>query len=185
MKGSVYIAVTVDGFIADAAGGVGFLDEFPSSDGDDMGFGDFLASIDAVIMGRASFEKVLSFGRDMWAYGEKAVTVWTRRPDDLEIPEHLRGTVSASSLSPKELFSELEKKGHRHAYIDGGLTVRSFLEEDLVDEMQLTRVPLLLGRGIPLFGSGMERRIKLEHAKTQAYPNGMVTSCYRVITAAR
>ena len=181
MKGSVYIATTLDGKIADPSGSVSFLDDYQQStdaaaDGD-MGFGDFLASVDVIIMGRKSFEKVLSFGADMWAYGTTPVVVWSR--SGLHVPDHLKETVSWSNLSPREIFQEMEAKGRSHAYIDGGFTVQSFLQAGLVDTLIITRVPLILGPGIPLFSD--ENRCKLEHVNTQAFSNGLVQSTYRVL----
>lgn len=180
LSGSVYIATTLDGKIADSTGDVSFLDDYQSAAGDDdMGFAEFLASVDVIIMGRNSFEKVLSFGKDMWAYGTTPVVVWSQR--GIDIPDHLKETVSCSIVSPKELFDELEKQGREHAYIDGGFTVQSFLKEGLVDKIILTQVPMLLGEGISLFNDSLGRRVKLEHLGTQAYQNGLVQSSYRVI----
>jgi len=179
MQGSVYIATTLDGKIADPSGSVSFLDDYQqqSTDDGDMGFGDFLASVDVIIMGRKSFEKVVSFGADMWAYGTTPVVVWSR--SGLQVPDHLKETVSWSNLSPREIFKEMEAKGRSHAYIDGGFTVQSFLQAGLVDTLILTRVPLILGPGIPLFSD--ENRCKLEHVNTQAFSNGLVQSTYRVL----
>jgi len=177
MKGSVYIAVTVDGFIATPDGDVSFLEEFPSPEGDDMGFSDFLESIDVLIMGRKTFEKVMSFGPDMWAYGKTRVIVWSRSKS--EIPYHLQETVTCSSLSPTDLFTKLEDDGHKHAYVDGGLTIQKFLEANLIRELKLTRVPLLLGGGIPLFGK-LPKPTTLQFVESKSYVNGMVTTTYRV-----
>ena len=178
MKGSVYIAMTVDGKIAGPDGDTSFLDDYNSANcEDEMGFADFLRSVDVIIMGRSSFEKVVSFGREMWAYGSIPVVVWSR--NGVDIPEHLKESVSSSSLSPKTLFDQLEEQGKNHAYIDGGFTVRSFLNVDLIDQMIITRVPLLLGDGISLFDNG-GRKVRLDHLKTQAYPNGLVQTTYRL-----
>jgi dihydrofolate reductase len=129
-------------------------------------------------MGRKSFDKVVSFGRELWAYGDTRVIVWSR--EKVDIPEHLHLTVSYTSLCPKELLSQLEQEGHKHAYVDGGMTIQRFLQDGLIDELQLTRVPVLLGAGIPLF-SNAGRKLALEHSETKAYSNGMVTTSYRVL----
>lgn len=180
VTGSVYMATTVDGKIADVSGSVAFLDEYQSTTaGSDMGFGDFLASVDVVIMGRKSFEKVLSFGPDMWAYGITPVVVWSRK--GVDVPDYLKETVSCSSLSPMELFHQFEKEGRRHAYIDGGFTVQCFLKEGLVDNLVLTQVPMLLGEGISLFNDSLGRQVKLAHLNTKVYPNGLVQNSYRVV----
>lgn len=194
MKGSVYIACTQDGFIATPDGSVGFLDQYNSPPAkeddegtttdqvvDDMGFATFLESVDVIIMGRKSFEKVLSFGEGMWAYGKTPVVVWTRNKDSFEIPDFCREMVTCSSLVPTELMKLLEGKGHKHAYIDGGRTIQEFLRCGLVDELILTRVPLILGDGIPLFGN-VGREVPLLHVRTSTYPNGLVMTKYRVKT---
>lgn len=179
LKGSVYIATTVDGYIAEPDGGVKFLDAFmESTDEGDMGFADFLGSVDVIVMGKKSFQKVISFGMEMWAYGETPVVIWSRS-DELKIPEALKRTVSCSNKSPTDLFQELEQQGKRHAYVDGGFTVQSFLKHGLIDQLILTRVPLILGDGIPLFSTS-ERQIQLIHEKTESFSNGLVQSKYRV-----
>ena len=197
MQGSVYIAVTVDGFIATPDGGVDFLNNLPplpendiDNDNDnDMGFADFLASVDVIIMGRKSFAKVLSFGADAWAYGTTPVVVWTRRrqqPPDEQIPEFCRDTVSWSQLPPTALMQQLYAKGHRRAYIDGGTTIQHFLREHLIQELILTRVPILLGDGISLFGINKQQQlgdgenVNLRHVETKSYANGLVKTHYRV-----
>ena len=179
MKGSVYIATSVDGYIADKEGGVGFLDELakPKPEEGDMGFAAFLSSIDVMIMGRNTFEKVLSFGKDMWPYGALKVIVWTR--SGVDIPDYRTDTVSTSSLSPAELFGELERQGHQWAYIDGGTTVQKFLEAGLVHKLCLSTAPVLLGSGISLFGEG--RKVKLKHIDTKSYSNGVVSTSYEVL----
>lgn len=193
MKGSVYIACTLDGFIATPDGAVDFLDRYDSSTpvkeedkgvtkdqvADDMGFAAFLESVDVIVMGRKSFEKVLSFGADMWPYGKVRMVVWTRNEDNVKIPEFCRETVTCTSLMPADLMEFLEQKGHQHAYIDGGTTIQEFLRKDLIDELILTRAPLILGEGIPLFGN-LGRQIPLSHIKTTQYPNGLVMTKYIV-----
>jgi dihydrofolate reductase len=180
MKGSVYIATTLDGKIADPTGDVGFLDEYQSSSDGDMGFGDFLASVDVIVMGRKSFEKVVSFGEAAWPYGSTEVVVWSRQGLH-NIPEHVKETVSWSNWSPRELFQELENNGKKHAYIDGGQTVQSFLKAHLVHSIIITQVPIILGPGIRLFSD--DSRCKLELEKSEAFSNGLVQNTYRVIGA--
>jgi dihydrofolate reductase len=193
----VFIALTVDGFIATPDGEVDFLNNFhpdpnappiaDDEDDDELGFAAFMRSVDCLVMGRKSFEKVLSFGRDMWAYGETPVIVWSRNEiKTVEmIPDHLKKTVSCSSLPPTQLLAELNaKKGYTRVYIDGGTTIRQFLEADLIDEMILTRAPILLGEGIPLFDNDTtawkKRMITMKHVVTKAYPSGLVTTKYHI-----
>lgn len=183
MKGSIFIALTIDGYIAGPDGDIEFLNQYYASvnpeDGD-MGFSDFMSSIDIIVMGRKSFDKVVSFGADMWAYGDTPVIVWTRNPDSVTIPAYCSDTVSCSTLPPQELMLELFNKGHQHAYIDGGTTIREFLRADQIDELLLTRVPIVLGAGISLFEE-LDRRISLEHVSTSSFSNGVVTSKYRIL----
>ena len=184
MKGSVFIATTLDGKIADPDGGVDFLNEFqeaPVGEGDDadMGYSSFMASVDVIVMGRKSFDKVVSFGESLWAYGETPVVVWTRS-DSLPIPDYLKDKVTVSSLPPNELMADLEKQGKTHAYIDGGTTIQTFLNEGMVHQMIITTVPLLLGPGINLFGDTCPAGIKVRHLNTKSYQNGLVQSTYEV-----
>jgi dihydrofolate reductase len=176
MKGAVYICTSLDGYIATKDGGVGFLDELakPKPEEGDMGFGAFLASVDVMIMGRNTFEKVLSFGKEMWPYGDTKVVVWSRKGAD--IPDYRASTVSSSSLPPTELFAELDKEGYQCAYIDGGTTVQKFMEAGLVHKLCLSTAPVLLGSGIPLFAEG--KQVKLRHIDTKSYSNGVVSSWY-------
>ena len=180
MKGSVYMATTVDGKIAGPNGDVGFLSEYQSSADGDMGFGDFLASVDVIIMGRRSFEKVLSFGEEVWPYGTTEVVVWSRQGLH-SLPKHLKETVSWSNMSPREIFQDLEGRGRKHAYIDGGYTVQNFLKAHLVHCMTITQVPLILGPGVRLFSDDSCCKLQLE--KTAAFSNGLVKNTYRVIGA--
>ena len=179
MKGSVYIATSLDGYIATKEGSTAWLEELPPpDDGNDMGFGVFMASVDVIIMGRNTFEKVIGFGKEMWPYGETKMVVWSR--GQVEIPAYRQETVSASSLSPPELFTKLEKEGSTRAYIDGGITVQKFLEAGLVTDICLSRAPLLLGSGIPLFAPDA-KLVKLKHLETKTAQNGIVSSTYEVL----
>ena len=198
MKGSVFCAVTIDGFIATTDGDVSFLNEFgppapadestteqeqeqqqKSPEEDPYSFENFLASVDVIIMGRKTFEKVLSFGRDMWAYGSTRLVVWTTQGSAYAIPDQLQESVSCSNLSPTALWDDLQNQGYEHAYIDGGATIAAFCEADLIEDWILTRVPLVLGQGIPLFSPTSTRRLRLNHVHTQSASTGLVTSHYR------
>jgi dihydrofolate reductase len=180
MRISVYIAVTLDGFIAREDGDVGWLDEYNRDAGEDYGFGDFFASVDCLVMGRKTFEKVLSF--DEWGYAGKQVVVLSR--GEVAIPKELASSVECLSGSPREIVARLAQRGFEHLYVDGGATIREFLVAGLVDSLILTRVPLLLGYGIPLF-DGLGKEIPLEHVATRHYPTGLVQTEYRVARAGR
>lgn len=180
MKGCVYIATSLDGFIAEKDGNIDWLNNLPppTEEEGDMGFAAHLASVDCMIMGRNTFDKVISFGKEMWAYGKLPIIVWSRSP--VEIPDYRQDTVTCSSLPPKELFEKLEKDGYKRAYIDGGVTVQKFLEAGLVHHICQSMAPILLGGGIPLYGQGLgQKKLKLEI--TKSYSNGMVSLDYEVI----
>jgi dihydrofolate reductase len=175
MRISVYIATTIDGFIARDDGDVSWLDEYNQDSEDDHGFGSFFASVDCLVMGRKTFEKVLSF--DQWGYADKRVVVLSH--SEVAIPKDLASSVECMSGSPIEILERLTQRGFEHLYIDGGATIRGFLAASLVDTVTLTRVPLLLGSGISLFGD-LAEEIPLQHVATQSLTNGLVQSEYRI-----
>jgi dihydrofolate reductase len=178
VRGSVYIATSLDGFIARKNGD---LDWLPGSDGsayqseEDFGYQAFMDTVDVLIMGRHTFETVLSF--EEWPYGEKRVIVLSSSP--LKIPESLQNSVEAKSGSPENLFQSLSHEGHQNAYIDGGNTVQRFLNAGLIRDIIITRIPILIGQGIPLFGP-LKNDIIVKHLKTQTYENGFVQSHYEL-----
>ena len=176
-KVSIFIASSLDGFIARKDGRIDWLDRVNATvpEGEDGGFRDFLSSVDTLVMGRNTFEQVLSF--DNWVYGEKPVVVLSSKP--LNIPGHLQSTVSSSSESPHQLVARLAGAGISHIYVDGGLTIQSFLKANLVDELTITLVPVVIGEGKPLFGA-VEKDVVLEHVSTKTFGGGFVQINYRV-----
>lgn len=175
---SVFIAASVDGFIARPDGDVAWLTpsgDAATEDGEDYGYGAFFASVDALVMGRHSFEKVLSFGT--WPYEGKRVVVLSSKPHTP--PDHLEGKVEVLAAEPAEVATRLALEGARHLYIDGGVTIQRFLQAGLIRDLTLTRIPILLGRGIPLFGD-LDRDVRLEHLETLSFKSGLVQSKYRV-----
>ena len=176
-KVSVYIATSLDGFIARKDGGMDWLDEANATvpKGEDLGFQAFIDSVDALVMGRKTYEMVLSFG--LWPYGERPVIVLSHSP--FSFPPGVPGSVSHSSGPLPDLLARLSADGAKHVYVDGGTTIQGFLAEGLVDEITITVIPVILGSGIPLFGS-LERDIHLTHVRTIAYDFGMVQSTYAV-----
>jgi dihydrofolate reductase len=176
MKISVYIATTVDGYLARDDGDVSWLDEYNQDPDEDYGFGSFFSSIDCLVMGRKTFEKVLSF--DEWGYAGKHVVVLSH--NEVEIPQDLASSVECMSGSPFEIAERLTRRGFQHLYIDGGTTIQGFLAARLVDTLILTEVPLLLGSGISLFGD-LAEEIPLQHVGTQQFSTGLVQSEYRVV----
>ncbi|MFC2031324.1 dihydrofolate reductase family protein [Chloroflexota bacterium] len=177
MKVSVYVATSLDGFIARKNGALDWLDEANAAvpAGEDLGFQAFMDSVDALIMGRKTYEKVLSFGQ--WPYGETPVVVLSRNA--LSLPPGVPDTVSHSSEPPRALLERLSAEGLEHVYVDGGVTIQGFLAEGLVDEITVTVIPVILGDGIPLFGS-MEKEIGLNHVRTTAFDFGFVQTTYAV-----
>ncbi|MGD8455449.1 MAG: dihydrofolate reductase family protein [Anaerolineales bacterium] len=176
MKASVYIATSVDGFIARENGSVDWLSMGENNDGEDYGYQDFMDSIDALVMGRNTYERVLSF--DDWPYGEKPVIVLTNQ--SLEIPVSIASTVSTLSAPPKEVIRQLAGRGYQHIYIDGGKTIQGFLRDGLIHTLIITKVPILIGSGVPLFGA-LPHDVMLRHLDTIQYENGLVQSKYEVL----
>lgn len=178
MEVSVYIATSLDGFIARENGA---LDWLPGSDGagndpEDYGYRAFMDTVDAIVMGRRTYEMVCAFGK--WPYGEMPVTILSSTLDNLH--PSLPACVSLRNTTPTALCEELDGAGVGHLYVDGGITIRKFLDAGLVSRMIITRVPVLLGSGLPLFGP-LQKDIPLEHVKTLSFHNGFVQSHYRLL----
>lgn len=173
VKISVYIAASLDGFIARKNGD---LDWLPADDvgGEDFGYAEFMSTIDYVVMGRKTFEKVLTFGG--WHYSQKVIVLTSR---DLTIPPELANKVEALQLSPRELVHEMGRLGAKGIYLDGGVTIQRFLRESLVDEMTITTIPVLLGEGLPLFGE-LEKDVRLELVNSESFKNGFVQNKYKI-----
>lgn len=181
MKASVYIATSLDGFIAREDGDIDWLEGHESAgEGEDMGFQAFMDSVDALVMGRNTYDKVLSFDVG-WPYGEKPVIVLTNRP--FSPPDAPSANVSAMSGSPSEIVAQLSAQGMTHIYIDGGQLIQSFIRAGLVNQLIITTIPVLIGSGIPLFGS-LPHDIILRLIDSRAYVNGFVQSSYALDKAA-
>ena len=173
MTVSVFVGTSVDGFIARKNGAFDFL---PADGGEPHGYDEFMAPVDALLSGRNTFEVVRAM--PSWPYGQKRVVVLSGRPLDLS---GMHGPVIEQMAgSPAEIVTKLAARGAQHLYVDGGITIQRFLRAGLVDRLIITRVPVLIGEGIPLFGS-VPGDIRLEHVGTQQYASGMVKSEYRVI----
>ncbi|MFC2065163.1 dihydrofolate reductase family protein [Chloroflexota bacterium] len=177
-KCSVFIATSLDGFISRTDGSIDWLNEasaaFPK--GDDGGFSDFMSTMDAIVMGRNTFMQVLSFGE--WAYGQTPVFVVSSQLKS--IPGNLSGTVSLSSDEPEELVQVLADRGLNHLYIDGGITIQSFLKAGLINEIFITIIPVLIGNGRPLFGP-LVRDVHLELISSESFEPSFVQNKYRVV----
>src|SRR5437870_9471974 len=171
MTASVFIGTSVDGFIARPNGELDFLPE----GGEPHGYDEFIASVDAIVIGRKTFETVLTY--EAWPYGDKRVVVLSSRPVDLSAVRG--GVVEQMGGPPSLIISQLASSGAHHVYIDGGLTIQGFLRAGLIQRLIITRVPVLIGDGIPLFGS-LPCDIRLRHVATRYYPSGLVSSEYHV-----
>lgn len=172
MTVSVFVGVSVDGFLARPNGDLDFL---PAGGGEPHGYDEFIGSVDALVIGRNTFEKVLTF--EAWPYGDKRVVVLSHRPIDVSAA---RGAVvEQMSGPPAEIVAQLAASGAHHLYVDGGITIQEFLRAGLVRRLVITRVPVLIGDGIPLFGA-LPRDIPLQHVATRYYPSGLVQSEYEV-----
>jgi dihydrofolate reductase len=177
MKATVYIATSVDGFIARNNGGIDWLPSGGNTEGgEDYGYQEFIDSVDALVMGRNTYELALSF--DSWPYGEKPVFVLSGR--EIDIPDEIAKTVEAMCVSPREVVCRLSERGFQHLYIDGGKTIQGFLSEGLIQQLIITKVPILIGTGIPLFSS-LPHDVRLHHLETRQFENGLVQSKYKVI----
>ena len=175
MPAHVFIATSLDGFIARPDGALDWLPQ-PSgdADADDHGYSAFMAGIDAVVMGRNTFEVVLGFGG--WHFTKPVVVLSSRAP---EIPSELDGKVFVMSGDPSEIVASCAARGWNELYIDGGITIQRFLRAGLVARVIITRVPVILGQGLPLFGA-VPHDILLDHVRTTAYPTGLVQGEYVV-----
>jgi dihydrofolate reductase len=172
MKLSVFVGTSLDGFIARQNGQYDFL---PAGGGEPHGYDEFIASVDTILIGRNTFEVVLKLPK--WPYSGKRVVVLSHRPLDAS---GITGRVEHMSGDPAQIAQELAATGAKHVYVDGGIVVQEFLRAGLIQHITITRVPVLIGEGIPLFGS-VPRDMKLRHISTRQYKSGLVTSEYEVL----
>jgi len=172
MTASVFIGTSVDGFIARANDDLDFL---PAGGGEPHGYNEFIASVDAIVIGRKTFEKVLTFGD--WPYGDKRVVVLSSHPVDLSVVRG--GVVEQMAGQPAEIVAQLAARGVHHLYVDGGVTIQRFLRAGAIQRLIITRVPVLIGEGVPLFGA-LPHDIRLRHIATRHFPSGLVQSEYEV-----
>jgi dihydrofolate reductase len=174
MKISVFVGTSLDGFIARPNGEFDFL---PEGGGEPHGYNEFIATVDAIVMGRKTFETVLAMND--WPYGKKRVVVLSSRPIDFS---SLAAHLEQMSGEPAEIVARLAATGATHLYIDGGITIQRFLRAGLIQHLTITRVPVLIGQGIPLFGT-ISQDIQLRHISTKSYPSGLVTSEYEIASS--
>jgi dihydrofolate reductase len=180
VKCSIFIGVSLDGFIARENGDIDWLvkaSEAAEVDGvGDYGFQAFFDTVDALVTGRATYETVVGFKE--WPYAGKKVIVLSHQT--LTPPAAMADLVEFMNAPPREVVRELGARGLRHLYVDGGRTIQGFLLSGVPLEMTITRLPVLIGRGIPLFGP-LERDLRLVHLETHTFPDGLVQSRYRTV----
>ncbi len=180
-KVSVFIATSLDGFIARKNGELDWLDAANAtvSEGEDCGYGAFMQTVDVLVMGRNTYEKVLSFGE--WPYRKTPVVVLSGSP--ITFPPEVPETVTCSSEDLIALCDRLSREGASHIYVDGGITIQRFLEAQLIDELTITLIPIILGEGTPLFGP-TQGDVALQHLETVAFEFGFVQVKYSVVSDA-
>lgn len=171
---TVFVGASVDGFIARRDGGIDWLPENPEP----HGYDELVAGVDAIVMGRHTFDFVVAYGGP-WLYGDKRIVVLSSQPLDLSVPIARGGKVEQMGGEPADVVARLAATGARHLYVDGGITIQRFLRAGLITRLIVTRVPVLIGEGIPLFGS-LPADVKLRHVATRAFPSGLVQSEYEV-----
>lgn len=175
----VFIAISLDGFIARPDGDIGWLLQ-RDDPAEDHGYSDFIADKDMIVMGRGTYETVAA--SDSWPY-DRRVLVLSKALAGTPVPEPQRGRVEFSDLAPKELLAGLAAENIRRVYVDGGQLVQSFLREGLISDMVITTVPVLIGAGRPLFG-GLPQDIDLRLLACRSFPSGLVQSTYQLASSA-
>jgi dihydrofolate reductase len=176
MKINVFIANSLDGFIAEENGGIEWLSNLSSLEESDFGFKSFYDSIDAILMGRNTFQTIQSFTDYPYPNKKLYVLSTTLKKEDLN-PKYSQELIEGNPSEIKEL---IQKKGHENIYLDGGITIQNFLKEGLVDTLIVSIVPILLGKGIKLFGE-ISKTIPLKHIETRVFSNGLVQNSYKCI----
>lgn len=171
----VFIATSLDGFIARADGDIGWLLQRDDPT-EDHGYSAFIADKDLIVMGRGSYEKALTF--DQWPY-DLPVLVLSEKLADAPVPEALKGTLRFSNRTPKDTMNELERQNVHRVYVDGGQLVQSFLRDGLIADLVITSVPVLIGSGRSLFGA-LPQDIDLKLVSSRSFPSGLVQSSYRL-----
>lgn len=173
-KNIVFIATSLDGYISDRNGGLDWLNSLPNPDNLDFGYSEFTKRVDAIVMGRVTFEMVCSFDCE-WPY---TLPVFVLSNSLNTVPKEYQEKVKIVKGSPPEILDQIHQQGYTQLYIDGGSTIQSFLKEDLLDEIIITTIPILLGGGTPLFAE-LPKVLEFEHLATERFPNTLVQNHYR------
>lgn len=172
---SAFIATSVDGYIARLNHDIDWLHSSESVENEDYGYDAFMSSVTVVVMGRKTFQKILTF--DQWPYTKQRIIVLSNTLK--ENISHITEEVEFFDGSVNDLIDLLALEGEHHVYVDGSIAIQSFIAENLLNEITITTIPILLGEGIPLFGGGFFEDVKLDHIETKAFANGFVQTNYR------
>lgn len=175
ITGHVFIATSLDGYIARPDGDIAWLLE-RDDPAEDHGYADFIADKSMIVMGRGSYEKVVTL--PAWPY-DRPVLVLSKQLAGTQVPDALQGKVRFADLSPKDAMAEMERQQVRRVYVDGGQLVQSFLRDRLIADMVITTVPVLIGEGRRLFGP-LPQDIDLTLVSSRRFPSGLVQSTYQV-----
>jgi len=175
MTNIAYIAASLDGYIADKNGGVDWLNAIPNPDQSDHGFAAFVQRVDALLMGANTFRTVQGFG--VWPYDRP---VFVASNSITEVPEGYKDRIALVRGDIREIIAEIQASGYETLYVDGGTLIQSCLGAGLLDELIITRIPIILGGGIPLFAAS-DKMISLEHKQTEVLGIGLVQSRYTVL----
>ncbi len=173
-RNTVFIARSLDGYIADKNGGLDWLSSVPNPDLQDLGYGKFIKGMDAIVMGRTTFDIVRSFDIE-WPY---KIPVFVLSKSMKSLPEGFKDKAEILKGPLSAILAVIHKKGYMRLYIDGGVTVQNFLKEDLIDELIITTIPILLGGGTPLFGE-LPKEMEFEHVKSALHLDALVQDSYR------
>lgn len=172
MANLVYIATSLDGFIARKDENLDWLNNIPNPDNSDFGYSEFMKKVDAILIGRRTYDTILTF--DVWPYTKPAFVLTRTMKEE---PEKFKGKAEFLNDTPANITALLKSRGYNNIYVDGGVTIQGFLREGLIDEMTITRVPIILGSGFPLFGNdGIETNFK--HVETIVFNDYLVRSKY-------
>ena len=175
-KNIVFIARSLDGYIAGPNGELEWLHAIPNPDGIDMGFGALMEEVDAIVMGRGTLEVVCGF-EGPWPY---AKPIYVLSNTLTVLPEKAQGKATLLKGELEEVLAAIHSHDHRTLYIDGGQTIQSFLREDRIDDLRITTLPILLGGGTPLFGA-LPKPMQWEHVRSEEFLGQLVQSQYRRI----
>lgn len=173
-KNIVFIAKSLDGFIAGKNGEIDWLHAIPNPENNDMGYNRLMEEVDAIIMGRTTFETVCGFDID-WPYSKHVFVLSNTLK---EVPQKLIKKTTLLNGSPQQILTKIHEEGYFNLYIDGGRTIQHFLKEDLIDELRITTIPIVLGGGFSLFGD-LPKPMEFDHIESKVFLNQIVQDCYQ------